>query len=121
MNIKTVPLTESGASFGPLTVPLTREQVAAAKSGGGKVTVGFRPEDTEVVDQGGDALPVEVDLVEDLGSDANIYGHSPLDSGEERFVVRTDRRHMPHLGETVFIRPHTNHMHLSNASTGERL
>src|SRR5438477_1706613 len=30
MNIKTVPLTDEGADFGALAVPLTREQVAAA-------------------------------------------------------------------------------------------
>src|SRR5215212_5340245 len=47
MNLKTVPLTESGASFGALAVPLNREQMAAAQNGGGKVTVGFRPEATD--------------------------------------------------------------------------
>src|SRR6185503_4034527 len=40
MNLKTVPLTESGAAFAELAVPLTREQVAAAQ-GNGKVTIGF--------------------------------------------------------------------------------
>ncbi len=121
MNIKTVPLTESGADFGPLAVPLTREQMAAAQNAGGKVTVGFRPEDSEIVDQSSSALPIEVDLVEDLGSDANIYGHAQLDGGAERFVVRTDRRHMPHMGETVYIRPQLHHVHLFNASSGERI
>jgi multiple sugar transport system ATP-binding protein len=121
MNIKTVPLTESGADFGPLAVPLTREQMAAAQNAGGKVTVGFRPEDSEIVDQSSSALPIEVDLVEDLGSDANIYGHAQLDGGAERFVVRSDRRHMPHMGETVYIRPQLHHVHLFNASTGERI
>ena len=48
MNIRTVPLTDNGADFGGLLIPLTREQVAAARADGGdnKVTVGFRPEDT---------------------------------------------------------------------------
>src|ERR1700742_4088982 len=35
MNIKTVPLTDGGAEFGEMMLPLTREQVAAAKSEGG--------------------------------------------------------------------------------------
>jgi multiple sugar transport system ATP-binding protein len=121
MNIKTVPLTDSGASYGSMTVPLTREQVSAAQSGGGKVTVGFRPEDTEIVDDPSGAMPIEVDLVEDLGSDGNVYGHAQLDGGAERFVVRTDRRHMPHMGETVYIKPNPRHLHVFNASTGERL
>jgi multiple sugar transport system ATP-binding protein len=121
MNLKTVPLTESGASFGPLAVPLSREQMAAAQSGGGKVTVGFRPEATDVVGPTEGGLPIDVDLVEDLGSDANVYGHAELDGGAERFVVRVDRRHMPHMGETVFIKPQTNQVHLFNASTGARI
>jgi multiple sugar transport system ATP-binding protein len=121
MNIKTVPLSESGTSFGSMNIPLTREQISAAQSGGGKVTVGFRPEDTEIVDDPSGAMPIEVDLVEDLGSDGNVYGHAQLDGGAERFVVRTDRRHMPHMGETVYIKPNPRHLHVFNASTGERL
>ena len=51
MNIRTVPLTDSGADFGGMILPLTREQVAAARADGGgdTVTVGFRPEHTELV------------------------------------------------------------------------
>src|SRR5687768_9504676 len=36
MNLKTVQLTESGAAFGAVNVPLTREQVAAAQANGGE-------------------------------------------------------------------------------------
>ena len=62
-----------------------------------------------------------LDLVEDLGSDANVYGHADLDGDSERFVVRTDRRHMPSMGETVYVRPQTNAVHVFNASSGERI
>src|ERR671935_254005 len=46
MNIKTVPLTDQGARFVDMTLPLSREQIAAARGdgGGNQVTVGFRPE-----------------------------------------------------------------------------
>ncbi|MFI6075037.1 ABC transporter ATP-binding protein [Actinoplanes sp. NPDC051343] len=121
MNLKTVPLTETGATFGALDVPLTREQVAAAQSGDGKVTVGFRPEAADLVSESTNSLPVVVDLVEDLGSDANVYGHAALDGGSERFVVRTDRRNMPSMGETVYIRPQTSSIHLFNATSGQRI
>jgi multiple sugar transport system ATP-binding protein len=45
MNLRTVKLTDNGADFGGMLVPLTREQVAAARADGGdgKVTIGFRP------------------------------------------------------------------------------
>jgi multiple sugar transport system ATP-binding protein len=121
MNIKTVPLTESGAKFAATTIPLTREQVAAAQSGGGKVTVGFRPEAADLVSESAGALPIVVDLVEDLGSDANVYGHADLDGGAERFVVRTDRRHMPTMGDTVFVKPQANGIHVFNAESGQRI
>ncbi|WP_305787537.1 ABC transporter ATP-binding protein [Symbioplanes lichenis] len=121
MNLKTVPLTEAGAQFGALTVPLTREQATAAQSGAGKVTVGFRPESTDLVGASEGGLPVVVDLVEDLGSDANVYGHADIDGGSERFVVRTDRRGMPNMGETVYIKPQTGALHVFNAASGERI
>ncbi|MEV6297877.1 sn-glycerol-3-phosphate ABC transporter ATP-binding protein UgpC [Actinoplanes sp. NPDC051861] len=121
MNIKTVPLNETGAHFGSLNLPLTREQVAAAQGGDGKVTIGFRPEAADVVGEAPDALAIKVDLVEDLGSDANVYGHADLPGGAERFVVRTERRNMPHMGETIFIKPQTNSLHVFNAGSGIRI
>jgi multiple sugar transport system ATP-binding protein len=121
MNIKTVPLGESGAEFGALAVPLSRDVVSGAQSGGGKVTIGFRPEATDLVAPSEGGLPIVVDLVEDLGSDANVYGHAALDGGSERFVVRTDRRHMPTMGETVYIKPQANQVHVFNATSGARI
>jgi multiple sugar transport system ATP-binding protein len=121
MNLKTVPLTESGATFSSLLIPLSREQVAAAQGGNGKVTIGFRPEAADLVSEGEGAMPIVVDLVEDLGSDANVYGHADLDGGSERFVVRTDRRHMPSMGETVYVKPQANGIHVFNAGSGERV
>ena len=121
MNIKTVALIENGAKFGSLAVPLTREQIGAAEGGSGKITVGFRPEATDLVAPTEGGLPIVVDLVEDLGSDANVYGHAAMDEGSERFVVRTDRRTMPTMGETVFIKPQANQVHLFNAGSGARI
>jgi multiple sugar transport system ATP-binding protein len=121
MNLKTVALTESGAAFGAVNVPLTREQVAAAQNGGGKVTIGFRPEAADLVSGNEGGLPIVVDLVEDLGSDANVYGHADMEGGSERFTVRTDRRHMPTMGETVYVKPQASSIHVFNATSGQRI
>jgi multiple sugar transport system ATP-binding protein len=123
MNLKTVPLTEQGAAFGDLAIPLTREQLAAAKAegGDGKVTIGFRPEDTDLVGANEGGLPVVVELVEDLGSDANVYGHAAMEGASERFVVRTDRRTMPNMGDTVFVKPRPEQNHAFHAVTGSRI
>ncbi|PZF94460.1 ABC transporter ATP-binding protein [Micromonospora deserti] len=123
MNIKTVSLTEQGAEFAEMHVPLTREQVAAARAegGDGTVTVGFRPEDCDLVSPSEGGMPVVVELVEDLGSDANVYGHAALGGNSERFVVRTDRRHMPNMGDTVFVKPRAGRSHVFHAKTGSRI
>lgn len=123
MNIKTVKLTEQGGAFAEMIVPLTREQVqaAGADGGDGKVTVGFRPEDCDLVSPSEGGMPVVVELVEDLGSDANVYGHAALEGHNERFVVRTDRRSMPNMGDTVFVKPRTGRSHVFHAATGQRI
>src|SRR5688500_50949 len=63
MNIKTVPLTDQGGRFVDMVLPLTREQVEAANEGEGnnRVTVGFRPEDCDLVGEGEGGMPIVVD------------------------------------------------------------
>ena len=122
MNIKTVPLTDEGGKLGDVVVPLTREQVAAAKEGGNnEVQIGFRPEDTELVSENDGGLPIKVELVEELGSDAYVYGHADLGGKEERFVVRTDGRSAPNMGDTVHIKPKPGRHHAFHAATGKRI
>jgi multiple sugar transport system ATP-binding protein len=123
MNIKTVPLTESGANFAGMILPLSREQVATAHGNGGNgtVTVGFRPEDTDFGTEADGGMPVLVDLVEELGSDAYVYGHVNLGGTDERFVVRADPRRLPRMGDTVFVKPRAGHHHAFHAVTGVRI
>ncbi|GAB7041676.1 MULTISPECIES: ABC transporter ATP-binding protein [Catenuloplanes] len=121
MNIKTVSLVDGGADFAGIVLPITRENIESARTGGDKVTVGFRPEDTDIVSASEGGLPIVVELVEDLGSDANVYGHAEIGGASERFVVRTDRRHMPNMGETIYVKPRADKIHLFNAKTTERI
>ncbi len=126
MNIRTVGLTDDGADFGGLKVALTREQVAAARAdgGGNRVTIGFRPEHCELVTGGEGGVPVVVELVEELGSDAYVHGSALLNGGDESstIVVRTDGRVVPpRIGETVYVRPRPGAQHVFHAATGNRL
>jgi multiple sugar transport system ATP-binding protein len=124
MNIKTVPLTESGARFVDMNLPLTREQLAAARDGGAdSVTVGFRPEHCDLVGEGEGGMPIVVDLVEELGSDEYVYGHAVLEGHSERFVVRATGadRSTPGIGDTVNVKPRTYKHHAFHADTGKRL
>ena len=85
------------------------------------MTVGFRPEDCDLVGASEGGLPVVVELVEDLGSDANVYGHAAIEGVSERFVVRTDRRTMPNMGDTVYVKPRADHHHAFHAVSGQRI
>jgi multiple sugar transport system ATP-binding protein len=121
MNIKTVPVDEAGAHFRGMTIELTPEQRAAASADGGdrEITVGFRPEDSDIVGEADGGLPVTVELVEELGSDAYVYGSS--EEGDDRIVVRTDGRNTPRMADTVHIRPRPGAVHLFHAKTGVRI
>ena len=123
MNIKTVDLVEGGAVFEGLVMPATREQVAAAKADGGdgKITVGFRPEDCELVGAADGGFAVSVDLVEELGSDAYVYGTANLGGDVERVVVRVPGRQTPRMAETVYVKPKVGSHHLFHSVTGIRL
>ncbi len=123
MNIKTVKLTADGAAVGSVNMPVTREQIAAANADGGdgRITIGFRPEDCDLVSASEGGIPVVVELVEELGSDAYVYGSSPSDNGDGRIVVRVPGRTSPNMGETVYVRPRIGSHHVFNAATGLRI
>jgi multiple sugar transport system ATP-binding protein len=123
MNIKTVPLTPQGAQFAAMYLPLSREQVEAANrdGGNGRVQVGFRPEDCDLVGESDGGMPIQVDLVEELGSDAFVYGHVALEGQSERFTVRTDSRNAPHLGDIVYVKPRPGEHHVFHAVNGQAI
>ncbi len=121
--LKLVPLTEGGAKFAEMELPLTREQTEKARADGGSshVQMGFRPEDTDLVGADSGGMPIHVDLVEELGSDAYVYGTVALEGQDERFVVRADPRSAPQLNDIVYLLPRAGHHHVFHAVTGERL
>ena len=119
MNQAPARLADGGAVLGGLTVPLSREIVAAAD--GGEVTLGFRPEALELSDDGG--ISVKVDLVEELGSDAYVYGKMTADGSAEgsAIVARMDPRHTPGMGDTLRFRIRLEELHVFSSSSGLRL
>jgi multiple sugar transport system ATP-binding protein len=122
MNLKTVPLVDGGARFGGLVMPLRRDVAAAASAAGlSTVTLGIRPEAFSVATDGRSGLDLRVDIAEELGADAYLYGTAALDSGDEQFVVRVDGKHVPHMGETIALTVAEGSEHAFNPETGERL
>jgi multiple sugar transport system ATP-binding protein len=120
MNLFTLPVADGGVRFGDTVVPVERAVLGHADAG--EVVLGVRPEDLAVVDAGAPGLEVVVDVVEELGADAYVYGRTSQ-AGEDRLVtVRVDSRRPPRGGETLRVAPQTGRLHLfSSTADGHRL
>jgi multiple sugar transport system ATP-binding protein len=117
MNLLEVPIIDGGVQFGNTLVKLDQSIVSNASA---KVlTLGVRPENLIVTQNQG--ISVEVDVVEELGSDAYLYGSTTLDGNRIDLVARVDGRDHPQKADTVFLRPEGGVMHIFDPVTGERL
>jgi multiple sugar transport system ATP-binding protein len=130
MNLVEVPITDGGVKFGNSVVPVEREALAAASSKGDTtVTVGCRPEHFELVSAesaglskgDGAGLPVSVEVVEELGADAYVYGRAEIGGHDKELVIRVSGRQVPQKGSTLNVVPQAGETHVFSTSTGERL
>jgi len=119
MNLFLADSVDGGIKFGTATVPVARDTLAG--STGPKVTIGVRPEDIHLSTTQGEGLAVDVDLVEELGADGYLYGHSTVEGKRTDIVARVDGRSHPSAGDTVYLTPTPNHLHVFDAETGARL
>jgi multiple sugar transport system ATP-binding protein len=119
MNLFGADVVDGGVAFGTAVVPVERETLAGA--GSKQVTIGIRPEDVVVSLTTSDGLKVGVDLVEELGADGYLYGHSDIDGKRTDIVARVDGRIHPNAGDTVYISPKVGHLHTFNSESGARL
>jgi multiple sugar transport system ATP-binding protein len=121
MNLCRMPCADDGSiSFGGVEIrPPAGVNGAAASNGGPGVIVGVRPEALELASEG---LAANVEVIEELGSDAYVFCSAELADGPARLVARVDARHAPARGERVSLRPSREHEpHLFDVVSGERL
>ncbi|MEJ5944179.1 sn-glycerol-3-phosphate ABC transporter ATP-binding protein UgpC [Pseudokineococcus basanitobsidens] len=115
MNLIEVPVVDGGIKFGDYVHPVPRDVLSGA---GQRVVVGVRPEDLDIADNG---LKVDVDVVEELGADAYIYGTAKMDGTEGEVIARVDGRRPPEKGSVIALAPKPDHVHLFSAEDGRRL
>jgi multiple sugar transport system ATP-binding protein len=125
MNLIDAQLDADGAVLGKRTLPLARGVLAAlAKEGATSATVGFRPESVRLVGEG-EGFPFDVVVVEELGSDAYAYGTLRTgaggDAGDKLTTIRVDARKPPLKGETVYLQPAADELHVFSAQSGRRI
>jgi multiple sugar transport system ATP-binding protein len=122
MNVVELPLGPDGAVAAGYTIPLTREVMAKATAENLKsVTLGFRPEDLAISDDG-TGMPIMVLIVEELGADAYVYGELVLpDQERKEIIVRTDGRRPPAKGDVVHAAVKEGHAHVFSPASGLRL
>jgi multiple sugar transport system ATP-binding protein len=118
INLLKATVTEDGVRLGTVSVPLPRDVRARIR---GVVTVGVRPEAWRIEGPGEPGLPVTVLLVEELGSDAYLYGTSQDAENPMELVVRLDEQHDFDKGSTVVLATDAKHIHVFDTESGERL
>jgi multiple sugar transport system ATP-binding protein len=132
MNIGTFSITDGIAKVGSAGIAVPRSAISAlAADDNSSITIGFRPEALDVVSQGTpDAIPVVVNIVEELGSDAFVYGSLAgaagaedvtSGAGDSQVIVRVDPRQVPGKGETIWVTIRQGEQHLFHAGSGERI
>jgi len=134
MNLGKFTVNGDFATLDTAKVKLTPATVAAlTPADNGEIIIGFRPEGLELVGPDVvDTIPIEVDFVEELGSDAYIYGHLAgagsghgLGSGNEgkaeQLIVRVPPRTAPERGNVIHARIIPGQQHAFSAATGVRL
>jgi multiple sugar transport system ATP-binding protein len=118
MNLFTLPIVERSVALGDWIVPVPR----AAAAHGDTVILGIRPEHFDVGPMG---VEVEVDVVEELGSDAYLYGRvagAEQTGPGQTVVARVDWRTPPERGTRVRLHPDHGHVYFFAADeSGIRL
>jgi multiple sugar transport system ATP-binding protein len=119
MNLLNAPVSGGKAMLGDLAI-------AVPASAGATVTVGIRPEGFTPATSG---FHVLVEVVEELGADAFVYGKpadttvkfaNATDEGAQ-VIVRCDPKSPPKPGQTITVGVNPAAVHLFNSTTGERI
>jgi multiple sugar transport system ATP-binding protein len=117
MNLLEGETTADGLKVGDYTMQVPREVLDKATDG---VVVGVRPEHFTIAD-GGEGLPFEVTVIEELGADSYVYGTSGVEGTPANLVVRSEARRDLSKGQTVRAVADPSRIHVFDANTGDRI
>jgi multiple sugar transport system ATP-binding protein len=128
MNIAEFDIQDGHAVLGKARLPLPTAALSALSAeGADRVVVGFRPEALDLASENDPgSFPVDVGVVEELGSDAFLHGMLPdvprsASTLADSIVARVDPTSPPEKGARVHLRIQPGKEHLFSAATGRRL
>jgi multiple sugar transport system ATP-binding protein len=124
MNLRPADLVPGGAKLGNIVVQLHADAEAEAKKANlSKVLLGVRPESFHVGANPDSGLELKVNLVEELGADAYVYGQLTGDPEvyEKQYIVRFDGRVPPRINDVIHVEVRQGEEHVFNPDTGARL
>jgi multiple sugar transport system ATP-binding protein len=118
MNLLELKIVAGGVQFGTGSIKVDSAVLGKTKSK--SVTVGLRPEDL-VLTTKGNGIAVEIQVIEELGADAFLYGHTTIEGKKVDIIARVDAKNHPMAGETVNLIPQGGITHLFDITSGLRL
>lgn len=122
MNLLRLPVADGAVRLAGAPVPLEREASRVDE-----VVLGVRPEQWVTIADGDETRPeqvtieMDVDVVEELGADAYIYGRVGVGDQPHDLVARADWRAPPRRGERVTLAFTPAEAHIFSADDGLRL
>jgi multiple sugar transport system ATP-binding protein len=121
MNLGTFRVEDGKALIGSARIPLPRSTVSALT--GDQVVIGFRPEAMEPAAEASEAsFPVKALVIEELGSDAYLYGDLVGDElRADHIVARVEPRSVPEKGATVHFTVKPGQLHAFDVDSGAAL
>jgi multiple sugar transport system ATP-binding protein len=117
MSLIASPVADGNAVVAGYQIPIERS-IMNKLNNTKSVMVGMRPEDLTVNAEG---IPMEIDLVEELGADAYLYGRTPSSAGTPvSLIVRVPGDTKLTRGSTVKVKPTRTYL-FEDSPTGKRL
>ncbi|MGA9491573.1 MAG: sn-glycerol-3-phosphate ABC transporter ATP-binding protein UgpC [Mycobacterium sp.] len=115
MNLFTLPVVDNGVRIGDWPIPVPREIAHSAN----ELVVGVRPEHFEI---GAGGLEMQIDVVEELGADAYLYGRIALadNAFSQAIVARVDGQDPPLRGSRLRLRAAPEHLHFFGTDGARR-
>jgi multiple sugar transport system ATP-binding protein len=117
MNLMKLKIVSGGVQFGNTTIKI--DSAVLGKTKAKQVTVGLRPEDLVITKN--DGIAVHVNIIEELGADAFLYGTAEVDGEKVDVIARVGSKSSLRLGDKVYLKPQGGITHVFDIATGLRL